>query len=241
MSSAVEAVIFDWGGTLTPWHPVDLREQWQVYAREVHDDPALAEPLGEAILAAEDASWQHVRKAQASARLDEILSAAGADVTHERHAKALAAYRAFWAEHTITDPQVKPLWEGLRANGIRVGVLSNTIWSGDYHRGIFERDGVGDLIDGQVYSSEIAWTKPHVGAFEAAAAAVGVDPRACVYVGDREFEDVHGSQQAGMRAILVPHSDIPAGQRIEGFTATPDGVAHELLDVLSIVESWRAA
>ena len=33
MPGAVEAVIFDWGGTITPWHTVDLREQWHVFAR----------------------------------------------------------------------------------------------------------------------------------------------------------------------------------------------------------------
>ena len=32
---AVGAVIFDWGGTITPWHTVDLDEQWRVFAREV--------------------------------------------------------------------------------------------------------------------------------------------------------------------------------------------------------------
>jgi putative hydrolase of the HAD superfamily len=26
----VRAVIFDWGGTITPWHTVDLRAQWTV-------------------------------------------------------------------------------------------------------------------------------------------------------------------------------------------------------------------
>ena len=25
---AIEAVIFDWGGTLTPWHNVDIRGAW---------------------------------------------------------------------------------------------------------------------------------------------------------------------------------------------------------------------
>lgn len=39
MTHPVEAVIFDWGGTLTPWHAVDLGEQWRVYAREVHGVP----------------------------------------------------------------------------------------------------------------------------------------------------------------------------------------------------------
>ena len=31
-------------------------------------------------------------------------------------------------------------------------MLSNTIWTRDYHRGIFERDGVLDLLDADVYS-----------------------------------------------------------------------------------------
>ena len=42
-----------------------------------------------------------------------------------------------------------------------------------------------------------------------------------------------------MRAIWIPHSDIPAAQRVE-VTAVPDGHAHELLDVLDIVDAWSA-
>jgi putative hydrolase of the HAD superfamily len=41
-----------------------------------------------------------------------------------------------------------------------------------------------------------------------------------------------------MRAILVPHSDIPAGQQVR-HDATPDAVAHELLDVLDIALRWH--
>ena len=39
-----EAVVFDWGGTFTPWHTVDLPEQWRVFAREVHGIPVEAVP-----------------------------------------------------------------------------------------------------------------------------------------------------------------------------------------------------
>ena len=43
--------------------------------------------------------------------------------------------------------------------------------------------------------------------------AVGVsDPAACVYVGDRLFDDVWGAQGAGLRAIHIPLSNIPAEQ-----------------------------
>jgi len=235
----LRAVIFDWGGTLTPWHPIDLEEQWRVFARQVHVDEQEIATLAASILAAEEAAWGRGRTDHSSARLHEILADAGLEGADIAHQEALSAYRQFWEPHTVTDLQVRPLWTGLHERGIRVGVLSNTIWTRDYHRGLFERDGVLDLIDADVYSSEIPWTKPHPRAFLAAAEAVGVDPSEAAYVGDRPFEDVHGSQAAGMRAILVPHSDIPAAQQVS-VDAIPDGIANELLDILDIVDGWQS-
>ncbi|MBT9254414.1 HAD family hydrolase [Phycicoccus sp. MAQZ13P-2] len=251
MSRRVEAVVFDWGGTLTPWHDVDLPEQWRVFAREVHGIPVgspdvpqadldEAHRLADRILEAEAGAWARGRDEHSSAALADILDAAGVDAEHDRHHLALAAYRRFWEPHTLTDPQVKPLWEGLRERGIKVGVLSNTIWTREYHREIFARDGVLDLIDADLYSSELDHVKPHPEVFLAACRAVGVEPAAAVYVGDRMFEDVHGPQQVGMRAVWVPHSVLPDNQKVE-VTAVPDARAHELLDVLGIVDGWNAA
>jgi putative hydrolase of the HAD superfamily len=233
------AVIFDWGGTLTPWHTFDIEEQWRVFARQVHAEEKQALSLAARVLAAEEAAWGRSRTVHTSARLHEILAEAGFDEGDLRQEAALAAYREFWEPHTFTDEQVRPLWEGLHQRGLRVGVLSNTIWSGDYHRAVFERDGVLALIDADIYSSELAWTKPHPEAFLAAAAALGVLPSEAVYVGDRPFEDIHGSQQAGMRAIWVPHSEIPEAQQV-AVEVTPDGVAHELLDILEILDGWQS-
>jgi putative hydrolase of the HAD superfamily len=42
-----------------------------------------------------------------------------------------------------------------------------------------------------------------------------------------------------MRAVLVPHSDIPATQQVP-VDVHPDGVAHRLLDVLDLVDGWNA-
>jgi putative hydrolase of the HAD superfamily len=233
------AVIFDWGGTLTPWHSVDLEEQWRVFARQVHAEQNQALSLAARIIAAEDAAWVRSRTDHSSARLHEILTEAGLHDGDLRREAALAAYQEFWEPHTFTDQQVRPLWEGLHRRAIRVGVLSNTIWPREYHRGVFERDGVLDLIDADIYSSELAWTKPHPEAFAAAAAALGVEPAEAVYVGDRPFEDIHGAQLAGMRAIWVPHSEIPLGQQVS-VDAIPDGVAHQLLDILDILDGWQS-
>jgi len=233
----VRSVIFDWGGTLTPWHTVDIAEQWRTYARAYGGDDALADR----ILEAERRAWARTRDDGGSSRLAEILDEAGVASDHPGVSAAQAAYEEFWEPHTFTDPEVGPLFAGLRERGIKVGVLSNTIWSREYHEAVFERDGVLHLIDGAVYSSEIAHAKPHPEAFAAALRAVGVnDPATAVYVGDRPYEDVHGAQRAGLRAVLVPHSDIPPEQQVP-VDVQPDAVVQRLLDLLDVVDNWRSA
>jgi putative hydrolase of the HAD superfamily len=236
----VRAVIFDWGGTLTPWHTVDFAAQWHAYARHYAADPDEAERLAKEILAAEERAWRRLRGDGGSARIAEILAEAGVDTDHPGHEAAQAAYEEFWEPHTFTDPDVGPLFAGLRQRKIKVGVLSNTIWSREYHERVFARDGVLHLLDAGVYTSEIGHAKPHPEAFRAAMQAVGAgDPAACVYVGDRPYEDVHGAQRAGMRAVLVPHSDIPAAQRVP-VDVHPDAVVERLLDLLDVVDGWAA-
>ncbi|MCW2768076.1 MAG: Phosphatase, partial [Nocardioides sp.] len=178
--------------------------------------------------------WGRSRDHQQSATVDDLFSEAGLDHDPE----LLSAYYEFWDPHTGTDPEVGPLFAALRADGVKVGVLSNTIWPRSFHEGIFERDGVLHLIDGDVYTSEIPWTKPSPKAFEAAMQAVGVaDPGRCVYVGDRLFDDIWGAQNAGLRAIHIPLSAIPREQ-IGHTEGVPDAVVHRLSDIHAVVRDW---
>ena len=73
----VEAVVFDWGGTITPWHPIELDEQWTSYAAAHAAHAHEADDLARRIWEAEDAAWKAGRSGGSSARIDEILSAAG--------------------------------------------------------------------------------------------------------------------------------------------------------------------
>jgi putative hydrolase of the HAD superfamily len=236
----LRAVVFDWGGTLTPWHTIDFASQWQSYAGVYTQDAEEAARLAKEIMAAEERAWMRLRGDGGSARMAEILAEAGVDTDHPGHEPAQAAYEEFWEPHTITDPDVPALFHGLKERGIRIGVLSNTIWTRAFHERVFARDGVLGLIDGAVYTSEIDHAKPHPEAFRAALRAVGVDdPAEAAYVGDRAYEDVHGAQRAGLRAILVPHSDIPAAQQVP-VDVRPDAVVHRLLEVLDVVDDWNA-
>ena len=90
------------------------------------------------------------------------------------------------------------------------------------------------MIDGAVYTSEIDWVKPHPEAFRAAMAAIGeTDPAACVFVGDRPYDDIHGAKSAGMRAVLITNSDVPAFEAAE-----PDAVITGLAELLDHIDRW---
>jgi putative hydrolase of the HAD superfamily len=228
-----DAVIFDWGGTLTRWHDLDFHAESLALTAAVTTTGHDPERSRAALHEAGQVIWGRSREHQQSSTIGDLFSEAGLD-----HDPALlSAYREFWEPHTFTDPEVRPLFEQLRADGLRVGILSNTIWPRAWHVAIFERDGVYDLIDGDIYTSEIPWTKPSPLAFRAAMEAVGVtDPARCVYVGDRLFDDVWGAQQVGMRAVHIPLSDIPAAQ-LGHSEGTPDGVVRTLSELPQVLAS----
>ena len=226
---AVRAVIFDWGGTLTPWHQIDHGDLWR-QACTPHFPGDQVAGIAAAICAAEQGLWQVSRDSGQSATLDHVFAQAGVAATEG----LLASYYALWDPHTYTDPDVAPLLRYLRERGIRVGVLSNTMWPRTAHERVFRRDEVLSLIDGAIYSSEIPWVKPQAQAFRAAMAAVGMtDPGECVYVGDRPYDDVHGAKSMGMRAVLLPHSDVPPFA-----AAVPDAVITRLSELTQHLDAW---
>ena len=220
---------------MTPWRNVDYMAAWLAYAKVVcPGDPETAAVLAEAIRAAEEAAWVRVRDEHRAFTIAQVLAAAGAPVSEE----AFAAYRLSWEHATYTDPEVTPLVKLLRSKGLRTGVLSSTGWPAAWHEDMLRRDGVLDLFDARVWSSDLEFTKPHRTAFLAAMAAVAVDdPADCVYVGDRLYDDVSGAKAIGMRAVYIPNSDIPDYQLVP-VDVEPDAVVSRLSDLPAVLETW---
>jgi putative hydrolase of the HAD superfamily len=225
----VRAVIFDWGGTLTPWHRIDHTALWrEVCAPHFPADQVAA--TATALRAAELELWRQAETSHQSATLEHLCARAGV-ASGETF---LATYFTAWDPHTYTDPDVAPVLRELRDRDIRIGVLSNTMWPRGAHERVFARDEVLTLIDGAVYSSEIPWTKPHPEAFRAAMAAIGVtDPGSCVFVGDRPYDDIYGAKQVGMRAVLVPNSEVPPHDGV-----VPDAVITRLAELPARLDEW---
>jgi putative hydrolase of the HAD superfamily len=226
---SISAVIFDWGGTLTPWHTIDEAELWHTVCTQHYESSVVAQTAA-SLRQAELQLWGISEREQRSATIDDLLSIAGVQPS----AEFLESYYLAWDPHTFTDPDAGELLRELRRRGIKIGVLSNTMWPRARHELIFARDGVLDLIDGAVYSSEIPWTKPHPEAFRAAMAAIGAaTPGECVYVGDRPFDDIHGAHGAGLRTVLVPNSAVPAFDGV-----APDAIISRLAELIGVIERW---
>jgi putative hydrolase of the HAD superfamily len=234
----VEAVVFDWGGTLSRWIEMELADLWRAAAR--HLDPAREEELVERLLAVEAAAWARTTTTHRSATLLDLLQDAtqelGMDVTSAVVEEAATHHLDAWTPHIAHDPEAVETLEALRARGLRIGLLSNTHWPRAFHERFLARDGLEVLIDAQVYTSELEWVKPHPAAFRAALNAIGVDdPGAAVFVGDRPLDDIRGAQMAGMRAVLRPNPSLPRE------SVRPDAIIDRLPQLVDVIDRWRAS
>jgi putative hydrolase of the HAD superfamily len=247
---AVRAVIFDWGGTLTPFHDIDLLDLWRAAAEVLAPDRV--DEVSQALARAEAQWWQQAVASGRSGTTADVLAAAaeatGFDVDAALHDRALAAHLEAWTPHTIADPQAAPLLTALRERGIRTGLLSNTHWPRAWHERWLARDGLLELLDARTYTSDLAHLKPHPEAFRAAMEATAADgeplrPEQVVFVGDRPLDDISGAQAFGMRTVLLPGSlrasTVNPDNAVPDHPVEPDLRAAGLGDVLTAVDAWR--
>jgi len=93
---------------------------------------------------------------------------------------------------------VLPALTVLRADGLKVGLVSNTGRNLDdfvTHHGLDVHAAVSSGAHGK--------TKPHPTIFQAALERLGVEPTDAVMVGDSIEDDVEGANAVGMRGILL--------------------------------------
>jgi epoxide hydrolase-like predicted phosphatase len=83
-----------------------------------------------------------------------------------------------------------------RAQGIRTGLVSNSMGAGRYDRSVFP-----ELFDGVVISGEVGMHKPQPEIFLLGAERAGVEPADCVFVDDLR-ENCAGAEAVGMTAVL---------------------------------------
>ena len=227
----IRAVLFDWGGTLTTLHSVDMLDAWRVAASVLAPDDI--DRVAAALLEVEDEVWARTRGTLRSATTAEVLrtasAAVGLPVDEVLHQRAVTSYLDHWAPTTVARPDARETLHALRECGLRTGLLSNTHWPRAQHEAWLARDGLLDLLDVRVYTSDLDVVKPHEDAFGALLDAVGVDAGEAVFVGDRLWDDVYGAAQVGMRTVWIRNDVVPR------YDVTPDATIDTLAELPAVI------
>jgi len=131
-------------------------------------------------------------------------------------------------EHFEIYDDAVPVLRGLRAQGLRLGLLSNTARDLDEfvaHHGLDVDAVLTSLVHGK--------TKPHETIFRRILELLDVRPEEALMVGDTLQDDVEGARAVGMQAVLIDRVGRYPGssERIRDLTALGDIVARLSADV----------
>jgi putative hydrolase of the HAD superfamily len=225
----IRAVVFDFYGTLAPGRTGD----GQARARRIQ-----AEALGVDPTAFD---------AELTATVDQRFRGAGGDVagslrwiaerlgvTPSTDQLAAAAAARLQGERAFGEPRPDAVGvlSAIRGRGLPIGVVSDC--SSELPR-YFGDLPIAPLVDAAVFSSVTGSRKPEPENFLLCAERLGVEPSACLYVGDGGSDELAGARRVGMRPV---HLDIAAEQGgvVYGRHATWDGERitslGEVLDLL---------
>jgi putative hydrolase of the HAD superfamily len=201
-----EAALFDFGGVLT----TPVWDSFAAFCRDEGLDPDAVKDL-----------FRHDPDALTDLRGLET----GALTENEFEAKFGARLGLKDHAHLIDSmfagmrplPEMVDAVKGLRAGGLRTGLVSNS-WSVDH----YDRDLLAQLFDEVVISAEVRMHKPQPEIYRLAAEGLGVEPKACLFVDDLR-ENCEGAEAVGMTAIRhVGHEEtIGRLERLTGIKLEP--------------------
>jgi len=202
----LRAVLFDWDGTLLDSYHADAQAYLQMFR-------TLGIPWGLRELERHySPDWHQVYRA--------------AGIPKERWAEADRLWRASYRSQRPVLQYSANRVVHLLARGYRLGLV--TSGSGVRVRTQLRAFGLDRLFPVLVFGDQVPRRKPHPAALRLALRLIGVEPAACVYVGDAP-EDVVMARRAGVAAVgVVGHSPVPQRLRasrpdalIDRITALP--------------------
>lgn len=203
----IKAIIFDLYNTLIDiWSEEQNPEVWRNLARFLRYQglAADADDMQQAFFAhirmqqrTSDEQWPEVDLVGAFRTL---LSELGFSGPESFHLHVTQLFRALSIRRLQLFPDVLPGLHALREH-VKLGIVS------DAQRAFLEpemdRLGLTPWFDTRVISGDHGYRKPDPRLFRMALVSLDVTPGEAVYVGDNDYRDICGAQNAGMRAILM--------------------------------------
>ena len=100
--------------------------------------------------------------------------------------------------------EIVDLAQRARARGVRVGALSNSWGAGDYNP--YDEYELDQLFDAVVISDQVGLRKPSPRIYELTVAKLGLEPAACLFVDDTEY-NLPAARELGMGTLLFTGAD----------------------------------
>lgn len=246
--SEIEAIIFDLGGTLieyagpyATWPALETPGFEAAYAHLSGNGITLPpfDAFRETGFVMLPGRWQAAARSERNLRLVELLGDVLAE--HDITADSDALTQAATLYEDAICAQAHPLdgaadilaW--VRGQGFKVGLLSNTMFTGRAHVRDLERFGLAGYFDAMLFSADAGKWKPTPAPFLQVVADLGVTPETAVYIGDDPRSDIAGGQSAGLRTIHIRSSqrfELPPELR-------PDATIHKLADLPAVLDAWN--
>ena len=206
----VEAVLFDYGRTLVTFdYPTEeLLGVLRRFRPRIEQAIGAPAPTAEAML--RDVLMpleEHVE----SPVEDEVTYAdvyqatwrrAGLNLPDELLHEILDQEQQCWDRAVRLDPDAVEVLTWLGARGIKRAVCSNAPFPPEMMLRQVTANGINDLVDSVLFSSQFGRRKPAPEIYFAALEAVRATPGSALFVGDRVREDYEGPRSIGMRAVI---------------------------------------
>ena len=201
MSRRFDAVVFDLFGTLVSEFPTkDWGEQFIQLGSALGVDPvALRREWDASAIDRQTGRLGDIRD-----NLRTIARRAGGDPSERQLEQAIAVRAAIYDRFFRPLPGALETVRWVRQAGYRTALVSMCapdtppLWHASEFAG---------LVGVEVFSCEVGLRKPEPDIYLVATQRLGVEPSACLYVGDGSYGELRGATEIGMLAVLVrdPH------------------------------------
>jgi HAD superfamily hydrolase (TIGR01509 family) len=207
---SVDAVLFDYGRTLVTFsYPTEeLLQVLQRFHPQIEEALGTGAPTVEAILRDVLLPLEDHIESPNEDEVDYIdvyrtaWRRAGVALPDNLLYEILDEEQLCWDRAVRVDADALQVLSWLGGKGIKRAVCSNAPFPPEMMRRQVDANGVGELMDAVLFSSQLGKRKPAPEIYRAALDAVGVVAERALFVGDRVREDYDGPRAVGMRAVI---------------------------------------
>jgi putative hydrolase of the HAD superfamily len=244
----IDTIIFDLGGTLIEyageyavWPDLETPGFTAVYGHLNRNGRHLPEfeQFKQAGFDRLPGRWQAAMRGEQNLRLVDLLAETlnAVGVTSVPESKLIEAgilYEAAICSQAHPIPHAQETLAQVKAAGYKIGLVSNTMFTGAAHIADLKRFELVDYFDAMLFSADVNKWKPNAAPFEHVLAELGSGAETAVYIGDDPAGDIVGGHRAGMRAVHYLSSQrfvMPDGVQ-------PDAQIRSLTELLPLLSHW---